>query len=195
MEKTFINNNIGWKCKNFQILKFNSEESKQSGIPDSIESHPGNLVTLNGMFTLWNLILGSGVTEGFYPFNADNLKVGIGSGTTPATSSDVSLGSALAFSKADSTEVKIDKDNDKALIQIQSSFGADVANGSWNEWGIFNGDPLNPDSGRTAPTGTDQTPGTDYNIVMLNHKVEPMGTKQQGASWTVIITIELSNQN
>jgi len=54
------------------------------------------------------------------------------------------------------------------LLTFKSSFGSSDANYAWNEWGIFN----------NASAG-----------VMLNRKVEALGTKSSG---TWVLTVELT---
>ena len=56
-------------------------------------------------------------------------------------------------------------------IDFKSSFGSSVANWVWNEWGVFN----------------HETTG-----VMLNRKVEALGTKVEGSTWVLTVTLTIT---
>lgn len=207
-----INTTALWKCKELKLIKYDTEKDYQENKPSSVESHEGNLVTNNGLTTLWHIITGDTASsttypKGFYPFakseTVDNFYVGIGKSSDSAKQTDVALGDPIAYApiskQANGNYITYSSsDTGNPSITIEAIFNATTTSGNaddvWGEWGIFNGNPLNPGS-RTAATATDTNfvPGVDYDIVMLNHKVETMGTKASGSVWITQITIELQN--
>jgi hypothetical protein len=60
-----------------------------------------------------------------------------------------------------------------ASIMFRSVFGSGDANWVWAEWGTFNSP--------TAATGR-----------MLNRKVQALGTKASGTTWTLTVTLSLA---
>ena len=56
-------------------------------------------------------------------------------------------------------------------IDFKASFGSSVGNFAWAEWGVFN----------HASTG-----------VMLNRKVEALGTKASGSTWVLTVTLTIA---
>lgn len=213
-----INTTALWKCKELKLIKYDTEKDYRENKPSSVESHEGNLVTNNGLTTLWHIITGdtepsTTYPKGFYAFakrDADSEKnisalddfyVGIGTSSQSAQVTDVALNSSTAYYAPISKQTNgnyitySSSDTGNPSITIEAVFDATTANDVWGEWGIFNGNPSNPGSNRIAATAGDTSfvPGVDYNIVMLNHKVETMGTKASGSVWITQITIELQN--
>jgi hypothetical protein len=62
------------------------------------------------------------------------------------------------------------------VVTFTAAFGSGVANFAWEEWGIDNG----------------TTDGTTVVAPLLNRRVEAMGTKASGSTWTVTATITVS---
>lgn len=197
-----------WVCKYFKINKYKTESDYSKGIIDSTEYHKGNLITSNGLKALWRCITGlatnqvTGGTGGWFDFSQSNLFVGVGdnggsSATIPASVNDVKLNATtnVAYSNIDQTHGIVYLDTEDLAgpqISIQATFMGANANFSWNEWGVFNGDPSNKGD-RTLPVSTSSVPGIDYNIIMLNHKCESMGTKPLGAVWVCDMLFQLRN--
>lgn len=199
-----------WNCKEFKITKYENETDYENGKVSDICRYHGNVVTLNGLRTLWHLINGTNPSDSSkaYPFNKDNTFIGVGTGGAVASRYDATLsGSDTAYSAISATEqsdqpvfnYSVTESKDGQSMTISAQFGSDKANFAWNEWGIFNGDPSNPSEGRKASSVQSYSDDTiegslnNYNIVMLNHKVETMGTKAPGSIWEVQVTISLSN--
>jgi hypothetical protein len=65
-----------------------------------------------------------------------------------------------------------------SAITFRSTFGTADANQAWAEWGVFNGSG----AGGAGPTG----------VVMLNRKVEALGTKTSAEVWQLTVTVTLA---
>jgi hypothetical protein len=63
---------------------------------------------------------------------------------------------------------------------FQSKFTSSEGNFAWKEWGIWN-DPVSSDVNGDFDTG-----------IMLNRKVQALGTKTSAAVWTFTATLSLS---
>lgn len=174
---------INWECIELKITKFNDESSVKSKIPDSITRIQGNLLTVKGMQSLWRCITGvAAVGTEWVPYSLDTMHIGVGNGETPATTTDTALNGALtAYQPITSITYDEEGSNDSASITVGASFGPGIAAWSWSEWALFNGDP--------SKASSEALP----NIIMLNHKVETMGTKAEQATWVVEATIRLRN--
>lgn len=211
---------INWKCEEFKIKKYDTQEDYNKGIISSEEVYEGNLVTNIGLFTIFSLLTdfkGTDDSHQVYPLSPENTYIAIGLGqATGAVSSDIKLNSMgfassstspmttnnqVAIEQAtypsDTSEPRSDRvviSNDSATFTLEAQYGTGVATGTWTEWGIYNGNPIKDilDSGRTNPT-SDSVSYSEYNIYLINHKVENMGTKSNTAVWVVNVTISLRN--
>lgn len=197
-------NAITWTA-NLRIEKYNDDDSFRKGIPDEVQHIKGNTATMIGLFTLWNLAMGKGTSdpdgytynnisytvEGFYPLSHDNAYIGVGTGTSQESLNDTGLSageqSSRAYVQAEVNYPAIDSANPN-IMQVKAVFGSTVAAFSWQEWGVFNGNPDNPGQDRSAMNDSTHT----GNIVMFNHKVEDMGTKSANATWVIIGDFVLS---
>ena len=108
--------------------------------------------------------LGLGIT----PFNAANSRIGVGDGTTAFDPSQNDL--------QGTNKIRLVMDAgfptySGGTMTFQSTAANTQANFAWEEWGVFN-----------------QGSGG----VMMNRKVEPMGTKVSGSVWTIRVSITLS---
>jgi hypothetical protein len=112
-------------------------------------------------------VLGEAVTF----FNNANARIGVGDSTTNATPlTYVDLQAATnKFRRI--MEATFPTALTASATQFKSVFGSAEANYVWNEWGVFNSA-----SGAT----------------MLCRKVEALGTKSAGQTWTVTATITFS---
>lgn len=197
---------INWECKEFKITKYKNEKDFENGIADCQEIYKKNLVTKGGLSLILKLLSGD---SGSYALNKDNTYIAIGNGSsTEATISDNKLsamaypssnnsgmlnsgssGNFFAAKVSDISEVTI-SDN-ASSITFTAKFNAGEGSFDWEEWAIYNGNPGTPGSGRTNPISADDS---SNNIVMVNHKIERMGTKTAVAVWVVDVTIKLSNK-
>jgi hypothetical protein len=108
--------------------------------------------------------LGESVT----PFNSTNARIGVGDGTAAFSASQTDLQGTNKVRKVMDSGYP---SRSGATMTFQSTFGGSEANFAWNEWGVFN-----------AATGG----------VMLNRKVESLGTKGSGSTWIIQVQITLT---
>ncbi len=108
------------------------------------------------------------VGESVTPFNSANARIGVGDGTAAFSASQTDL---QGTNKVRKTMDSGYPTRSGATMTFQSTFGGSEANFTWNEWGVFN-----------AATGG----------VMLNRKVENLGTKASGSTWIVQVQITLT---
>lgn len=103
-------------------------------------------------------------------FNSANSHIGVGDSTTAFVASQTDL-QASSNKTRKGMEAGFPTRTNNQLV-FKSSFGTTEANFAWQEWGVFN-----------ASSGG----------VMLNRKVENLGTKS-GGNWllTVTLTINIS---
>lgn len=125
----------------------------------------GNMLMTAGAAVLWSLLIGGSGTT----FNNANARIGVGNGTTPTeAASQTDLGGG---SKARAGMTSGYPNGSGASMIFQASFDGSTANFVWNEWGVFN----------AASAG-----------VMLNRKVQSLGTKVAGTTWQLTVTLSLA---
>jgi hypothetical protein len=173
---------IKWKVE-LEIQKFFNNESYKKGIPDEVLTVQGNQLTYDGTQHIWNRLIGSAST---LPFNHESSAVGIGNSDMAIDFTDT-LQSKLQG--VNQQFVKMDDDFPRIIrpeigniegvsLLFRSTFTEDQGNFDWREWGIANYfDPVT------------LLPNPAY--IMLNRKVEPMGTKAIGSTWIVLTRIRL----
>ena len=149
--------------------------------PDGIAEAHGNLLTTAGLNRITNLIIGGG---GAALTNAQII-VGVGSSSTAATVSDTALGGNGASTTAwyqgpDASNPT----QSNGVITCNSTFGTADGNFAWNEWcwGVGTG----------TRTAGNTFASVSTSPVLVNHKVQSLGTKVSGAIWTLQATITLS---
>jgi hypothetical protein len=98
-------------------------------------------------------------------FNNANAYLGVGDGTTAFSASQTDLQGTNKVRKPMNSGYPSRSGN---TVTFQATFGASEANFVWNEWGVFN-----------AATGG----------VMLNRKVESLGTKASGTVWQFTVQL------
>lgn len=150
--------------------------------PDEVVEVEGNLLTTVGLNRIGNLIIGAGGaaftnTLGF---------AGVGATSTAATVGDTQLAgngnSSTAWYKG------LDASNPtqtNGAITANCTFASGDANFAWNEWcwGIVA-------SGTVTAANAIASVGTSP--IMVNRKVQSLGTKVAGAVWTLQSTVTLS---
>lgn len=179
-----MNQELNWKCNYLKVTKYENSEKFDRGESYETKVVEGNLITLEGMKTLWKCITQS--SDSFNYFDQANTRIGIGNGSTPATINDTDLnGSSKVYQSLVANGISYDDEagstasGNSASITLKAQFDGTTANYEWNEWGIFNGD-----KSQVSPT---------VPVVMLNHKVESMGIKVNGSVWVVEARIQLQN--
>lgn len=155
-------------------------ELRALGTPYEVSEAVGNLLTTAGLARITNLITGGGGAA----FNNAQAIVGVGSSATAAAVGDTALGgngstSTAYYQGADATYPS----TANGVITCYATFATGNANFAWNEWCFAVG------TGTITPGGTLASVATSP--VLLNHRVQSLGTKSSGA-WTLQATITLS---
>jgi hypothetical protein len=109
-------------------------------------------------------LIGEAVTE----FNNANAYLGVGNSTTVFAAAQTDLQGASKTRKVMDATYPQRATN---VLTFRSTFGTSEANHAWDEWGVFNG----------------STGG-----VMLNRKVEALGTKTSAQSWQLTATLTVT---
>lgn len=140
--------------------------------PFEVREGEGNLLMYGGASILWEALIGGSITS----FSNANACIGVGDSTTAAAATQTDLqASTNKLRKAMDSTYPQHTDGtsgaSNAQVVFRSTFGTSDANFAWAEWAVFNAST----SGR-----------------MLNRKVEALGTKASGTSWTLTITLSLS---
>jgi len=150
--------------------------------PDPYEVVRGglNLLMYGGASCLWELLEGLGTgTAGqlLTYFNNANAAIGVGDSSTGAvaTQTDLQAASNKDRNAMDATyPLHTDGTTSAAAtVDYKATFGSSEANFAWAEWGVFNSP--------TAATGR-----------MLNRKVEALGTKTSGTTWSISVSLTLA---
>lgn len=142
------------------------------------EAH-GNLLTTGGVTLLTGLIIGAGGNA----FNNADAIVGVGNSTTTAVVADTALG---ADNTANAWYQGADSANptrSAGVITCIATFTTGNANFAWQEWCFAAG------SGTITPG--DHLSAVSTSPIMINHKIQSLGTKTSG-SWVLTATLTLS---
>lgn len=133
-----------------------------------------------GVSCLWQALIGNGTATAGQTltfFNNGNAAIGVGDSTTSAaaTQTDLQASTNKLRKGMDSTypQHSDGTTSGSATIVFRSTFGSSEANFAWQEWGVFNS--------ATAGVGR-----------MLNRKVESLGTKASGSTWTFSVSLTLA---
>lgn len=102
-------------------------------------------------------------------FTAANTRLGVGNGNTAFNAAQTDLQGASKFRKLVST---FDATQGANIARFIASFTTSEANFAWEEWGTFN----------------DASAG-----VMLNRKVESLGTKVNTQQWDLTVDLTYNN--
>lgn len=143
--------------------------------PDDVITVVGNAVLNVGKQRLSDLITGSGQA-----FTTTRGMTGVGDGTTANTGSETALGGASQLYKAlDSAPTSA-----TGVITAATTFIGSDANFHWQEWcwAIATATPVTSATFATATTSG----------VIVNRKVQDLGTKASGAVWTLQAQVTLS---
>lgn len=133
-----------------------------------------------GASCIWECLIGNGVTtadQALTYFNNARAAIGVGDSTDAfdATENDLQAATNKLRKGMDATyPVHADGTaSANAQIVFRATFTGGEANFQWNEWIVANS--------ATAATGR-----------ALNRKVETLGTKGSGSTWTITVTLTLS---
>jgi len=162
---------LRWRVQ-WRVEKYASDAAFAAGEAFEVIEREGNMLMIGGASALWQRLIGTAVTA----FDNTNAHLGVGDSTTAAadTQTDLQATSNKLRKAMDATYPQHTDSTSSAgakSITYRSTFGAADANFAWNEWAVFN-----------ASTGGR----------MLNRKVEPLGTKASGTTWTLTVTLSLA---
>lgn len=162
---------LGFEPKGYHLRELESSGHIE---PDEVTDVVGNLLTTAGLNRMTSLILGSGAAM----TNAQTFS-GVGDSSTAATVADTTLGASSNkwYKATDATYPS----QANGVITNNTTFQTGEANYAWNEWvwGIATG---------TLTAGS-SLPGTSP--VLINHKIQSMGTKVSGSIWTLQGTVTI----
>jgi hypothetical protein len=174
---------IQWRAV-WRVEKFQGDWTEEqiaaglAGRPYEAIEREGNLLMYGGVSNLWQCLIGNGTgtaAQTLTFFNNGNAHIGVGDSNTAAAATQTDLQAATnKLRKAMEATYPQHTDgvtSGAASIVFRSLFGSSDANFAWEEWGVFNGSS----GGR-----------------MLNRKVESLGTKASGSTWTFTVTLTLS---
>lgn len=136
-------------------------------VPDT-EFVPGNLLLQEGIQLLEDLLIGALTTK----YDNANSYIGVGDTSSTELASQFELQAANASTnrvyKAMNASYPL---RSSQTVSWQSDFGSTEGNFAWNEWTVARG----------ATGGPPLTSGTTN----LNRKVQALGTKASGTTWTM----------
>lgn len=164
-----ISESAKW-CVQWAVEKFSDEKSYKANKPFETRVAPQNIVTDVGATEMLKLICG---IAGATPYSAANAKIGIGNDRTPENASQTSLiatESNVFYKGMESGYPKVDG----RTMTFKSTYSNNEANFEWNEFAVVN--------------------GTGVGGVIMNRKVESLGTKVTGI-WSLQITISLTSNS
>jgi hypothetical protein len=118
-----------------------------------------------------DLMASAVIGAAYTPFNNANAYIGVGDSTTAfaKTQTDLQASPNKAYKAMDASYPLIASGN---VLTFESTFSTTDANFAWQEWAVFN-----------APSGG----------VMLNRKVESLGTKPNTQIWVFTVTLTVNN--
>jgi hypothetical protein len=149
-------------------------------LPFDIVEREHNLLMYGGVSCLWQCLIGNGTAtagQALTVFDNTNAAIGVGDSTTAAAATQTNLSAATnKLRKAMDATYPTHTDattSGAATITFRSTFGSSDANWAWAEWGVFNS-------------------ATDATGRMLNRRVEALGTKASGATWTISVALTIA---
>jgi len=144
--------------------------------PYEVVEAEGNLLTTAGLNRITSLIIAAG---GQAATNT-SARLGVGNSTTAAAVGQTDLQAAAGaanrqFKIMDATYPT----QSNGVLTFKSTFPTTEANFAWEEWCVDIGTPTVAD-------------GTTVNALMLNRKVQALGTKTSAGTWALTATVTLS---
>ena len=126
-----------------------------------------NCLLNSGIDKIWDLVSGASSGTG-HIYDNTKAQIGVGDSATAAnaTQTDLQAASNKTYKGMEATFPT----STTQKITLKSSFGSSDANYVWNEWVVKQ----------------------LTSLVCLNRKVDVMGTKASGSTWTLEVTITLS---
>ena len=131
-----------------------------------VKTVEGNVFLNEGITFIWQAV--TGVT-GLTYFDGSHAYIGVGDGTTPEDPTQTGLqGTNKYYKLVDSGYPQVSGN----IVKFRATFGPDEGNFSWREWSVANG---NSDA-----------------AVNLNRKVQDLGTKASGTTWTIEVQLQIT---
>lgn len=132
----------------------------------AVEEFDSNILLNEGITLLLTLLIGGAGTA----YNNANARIGVGDSTTAAAATQTGLQAAVnkAWKSMDATYPQVTGQT----ATFRASFGASEANFAWQEYTLVNA---------ADDTGTN-----------LNRKVENHGTKANGDTWVIQVSITIT---
>ena len=166
-----------WKCE-YKLEKrigdinaYDSEKGRKTFLdvikPFEVLEGVDNCLLNSGMDEIWDLVTGV-VSGANHIFDNAAAQIGVGDSATAAVASQTDL-QAVTNKTYKGMEATFPTSTSQK-ITCKSSFGSADANYVWNEWVIKQ----------------------STSAKCINRKVDSMGTKTAGSTWTLEITITLS---
>jgi hypothetical protein len=155
-------------------------EENEGLVPDSVVEAAGNLLTTAGLNRITSLIIGGGGQA----LTNSRMAIGVGDSSTAAAVGDVALGGNSSTHSWWQGPDASNPTQSNGVITANATFASGDGNFAWNEWGWGIG------TAAIVPGAVFATATTGG--LLLNHKVQSLGTKSSGAVWTLQATITLS---
>lgn len=166
-----------WKCE-FRLEKrhgdINALQTPEQRLafleqvkPFEIIEGEDNCLLNTGIDEMWDLITGV-VTGATHIFDNAAAQIGVGDSSTGASATQTDLQAAANKTYKGMEATFPTSTSQKATFK--SSFGSSDANYAWNEWVVKH----------------------STSAKCLNRKVDTMGTKASGSTWTLEVSITLS---
>ena len=150
--------------------------------PDDVVTVEGNDLTTAGLTRIANLIVGTASTPAFSgPSTGAKGLIGVGNGATAFSAAHTDLQGASKFFAPITGTPTISG----GAFTASTLFLGSEANFTWEEWCFAIG------TGTTVKNAVLATAGGG-SAVMLNRRVQNLGTKTSGAEWTLTATVTLS---
>jgi len=175
MVEKWDDDQVAWAEKRLGIKNPNGFALRREVRPYDVVYSYGNGLTTAGLNRLTSLLNGAG---GQAATNTAT-RLGVGNSNTAFAVGQTDLQAAAGaanrqFKVMDATFPS----QSNGVLTAKSTFATGEANFAWQEWGLDIG----------APTVAD---GTTVNALLLNRKVESLGTKASG-SWALTVTVTIT---
>jgi hypothetical protein len=132
----------------------------------AVRTVEGNVFLNEGITFIWQAVTGA---TGLTYFDGAHSYIGVGDGTAAEDPSQTGLqGTNKYYKLVDSGYPQVSGN----AVKFRATFGPNEANFSWKEWTVANG---NSDA-----------------AVNLNRKVQDMGTKASGTTWTIEVQLQIT---
>lgn len=171
---------IEWRCHT-RLDKFYDDAHHGAWVlgkatPYETVEIDGNMLLNGGIALIWGVFIG---TSGAAALSNSTARIGVSNDSTVAAATQTSLvptSGSQHFRPMASGYPTRNEGVTPNTAQFQAAFPSGAAEFAWSSWGIDNGGP---------------SAGNSVGTVLVNRKVEALGTKSAGA-WTLTVTLSLS---